>query len=102
MINEEERKGKLNLTPLAILKTPLPEAASIMLVTELVFAVFGFMYKPAPAPFAVMLAFTFTLFEAVNVSLLSALHVTESLIFTFPEPDCRPAALRNSMLFDAS
>ena len=44
------------------------------------------MAIPAVTPVAERLAFTFTLFVAVNVRVVLALQLTPSLIFILPEP----------------
>src|ERR1700737_2746663 len=72
---------------LLTLKTPVPLPASAP------FAVLGLMINPAALPVAVMLAWTLTLFEAVSVSVVLALHVTGSYTFTLPDPTAPPLLL---------
>ena len=57
------------------------------------FAVPGLMTSPAVLPLAVMLALTLTLFEAVSVNVVFALHATASFTFTLPDPAAPPPLL---------
>src|ERR1700689_5134640 len=60
------------------LKAPEPLAAWLPL------AVLGLITRPAVLPVAVMLALTLTLFEAVKVSVVLALHATVSFTLMLP------------------
>src|ERR1700722_3421083 len=71
--------GKLTVAPLR-LNMPVPLADTPPL------AVFGLMTKPAELPVAVMLALMLTLFEAVSVRVVSALHEIAAFTFTSPDP----------------
>src|SRR5580704_8312246 len=62
------------------LKTPVPLAGTAPI------ALLGLMTSPAVPPVAVMLALMLTLFEAVSVSVVLALHVTAAFTFTSPDP----------------
>ena len=79
--------GRLMTPPLPRLKTPVPLAVSLPLL------VLGLIAIPAFAPFAVILAFTLTLFEAFRVSFVLAFHDTFWLMLTLPEPPAVPALL---------
>jgi len=57
------------------------------------FAVPGLMTSPAVAPLAVMLALMLTLFEAVSVKVVFALHATASFTLTLPDPAVPPPLL---------
>jgi hypothetical protein len=87
VVDEDETLGKLIEAPLPIFKTPLVDSDSDW------FAVLGLIAKPAVAPVAEILAFTFTLLVAVNVRVVLALQLTPSLMFILPEPVCAPDAL---------
>src|SRR6202043_2455230 len=50
------------------------------------FAVLGLMNSPAAPPVAVMLALILTLFEAVSVRVVLALHAIAAFTFTSPNP----------------
>src|SRR6202051_1807926 len=62
------------------LNTPVPLAGAPPL------AVLGLMTSPAVAPVAVMLALMLTLFEAVSVRVVLAVHESAPFTFTSPGP----------------
>src|ERR1700680_2312971 len=62
------------------LNTPEPLAGTAPI------ALLGLMTSPAVPPVAVMLALILTLFEAVSVSVVLALHVTAAFTVTSPDP----------------
>src|SRR6202051_1179372 len=66
------------------LKTPVPLAGAPPL------AVLGLMKSPAVSPVAVMLALMLTLFEAVSVRVVLAVHETAPFTFTSPGPAKSP------------
>src|ERR1700681_2328735 len=66
------------------LKTPVPLAGAPPL------AVLGLMKSPAVAPVAVILALMLTLFEAVSVRVVLAVHDTAPFTFTSPGPAKSP------------
>src|ERR1700683_5240966 len=68
--------------PMARLKTPDPLAASLPWLPVL--AVLGLITRPAVFPVALMFALTLTLFAAVKVSVVLAVHETVSLTLTLP------------------
>src|ERR1700692_112036 len=79
--------GKLMDAPLLRLNVPVPIAVSVPL------AVLGLMTTPAVLPVAVMLALTLTLFDAVIVKVVLALHEIASFTFTLPLPAVAPLLL---------
>src|SRR6202051_2108420 len=66
------------------LNTPVPLAGAPPL------AVLGLMTSPAVSPVAVMLALMLTLFEAVSVRVVLAVHETAPFTFTSPGPAKSP------------
>src|ERR1700733_7976531 len=79
--------GRLIDAPLLSLNIPIPLGSSEPL------AVLGLITIPAVLPLAVMLAFTLTLFDAVIVKVVLALHEIASFTFTLPPPVSVPLLL---------
>src|ERR1700691_4598177 len=78
---------RLALAPDRVIDAPAPKfMVPLPLAVSEPFVVLGLMARAAVAPFAVMLPLTLTLFAAVNVNVVFALHETVSLTLMLPPP----------------